>query len=107
MLEFTVTDDPNQQFSVFLNNQRVTFRLWWATVTDRWSFDLSIDDLPVITGRRIVTNVDLIRRFNLDIGSIFCVAILPGAVPNRAGLPSGACRLYHVTQAEIDAAISS
>ncbi len=107
MIEFPITSDANQRFSVFLNNRRVTFRLWWSTVTDRWSFDLSIDDLPVVTGRRIVNNVDLLRRFNLNIGSLFCVPIKTGAEPNRTGLPNGDCRLYHATQAEIDAAISS
>lgn len=107
MMEFRVTADPNQQFSVFIGGRRVTLRLWWATVTNRWSFDLSIDDLPVITGRRIVTNVDLLRPFGLDIGSIFCVPIVPDSVPDRTGLPNGNCRLYHATQAEIDAAISA
>lgn len=107
MLEFKITADPNQKFSVFLDNRRVTFRLWWSRVTDRWSFDMAIDDEPVITGRKIVANVDMLRRFNFGIGALICVPIKPGAVPDRMGLPNGDCRIYHVTEAEINAAISS
>lgn len=107
MLEFKITDEPNQRFSMILNNRRVTFRLWWSRVTDRWSFDLAIDDQPVITGRKIVNNVDLLRRFHLGIGSLFCVPIMFDAEPDRMGLPNGNCKLFHATQAEIDAAISS
>lgn len=107
MLEFRITQDPNQQFAMILNGRRVTFRLWWSRVTDRWSLDLAMDDVPIVTGRKIVNNVDLLRRFNLDIGALFCVPIMAGAVPDRTNLPNGNCKLFHATQAEIDAAISA
>lgn len=103
MIEFTVADAADQQFSAILNNRRVTLRLRYNVTTDRWSFDLSLDDLPVLQGRRIVTGVDLLAPFNFGIGSIFAYPASEGQIPDRTGLPAGRVRLYHATPAEIEA----
>lgn len=106
MIEFKIVDEPKQKFSVLLNRSRVTFTLWYNPTSDRWSFDLALDDLPVIHGRKIVTGVDLIAPFNLGIGSIFAYSET-GAIPNRDNLPQGLVKLYHVTQEEIDASVAA
>lgn len=106
MIRFTIEDLPDQKFSTILNGRRTTFRIRYNVTTDRWSFDLSIDDLPVLYGRRIVTGVDLLAPFDFGIGSIFALTVTPGAEPNRKQLPAGEVRLYHATQGEIDAAVS-
>jgi hypothetical protein len=101
---FNVVDYADQQFGTIINGRRVTIRLRYNTTMDRWSFDLSIDNLPVLTGRRIVTGVDLLKPFNLGLGAIIAVAVTPGAVPDRAALPAGTVLLIQASDAEIEAA---
>ncbi len=104
---FTITDHADQQFGTIINGARVTLRLRYNPTNDRWSFDLSLDDLPVLHGRRVVTGVDLLAPFDLGLGVIFAVAVKTGAVPDRNALPEGTVRLYQASQDEVDAAVSS
>lgn len=101
---FNVVDYADQQFGTIINGRRVTIRLRYNMTMDRWSFDLSIDNLPVLTGRRIVTGVDLLKPFNLGLGAIFAAAVTPGAIPDRAALPAGTVLLIQASDAEIEAA---
>lgn len=104
MIAFKIIDAADQQFGATLNNQRVTIRMRWNLTSGRWSFDLSIDDVPVLTGRRIVTGIDLLSAFDFGIGAIFALPAVANAEPGRDDLPAGNVRLYHATQDEIDAA---
>ncbi|MBY5682638.1 hypothetical protein HFO32_10765 [Rhizobium leguminosarum] len=104
---FNVVDYADQQFGTIINGRRVTIRLRYNSTSDRWSFDLSIDNLPVLTGRRVVTGVDLLAAFDLDLGSIFAYAVTPGAVPDRAALPAGTVLLVQASEDEIAAAVAA
>lgn len=107
MLALNIIDAADQQFGAVLADRRVTLRVRYNPTSGRWSLDLAIDDVPVLHGRRIVPGVDLLKPFKLGIGSIFAVPIVEGAEADRENLPSGAVRLFHATQDEIDAAISA
>ncbi|CAN7388498.1 phage baseplate plug family protein [Neorhizobium sp. LjRoot104] len=100
---FRITDHADQQFGTIINGRRVTVRLRYNQSNDRWSFDLSIDDQPVLHGRRIVTGIDLLAPFNLGLGLIVAATVTPGAAPDRAALPAGEVRVYHLTDAEAEA----
>lgn len=100
---FRVTNHADQQFGTIINGRRVTFRLRYNPSNHRWSFDLSIDDQPVLHGRRIVTGVDLLAPFNLGLGLVIAAVVTPGAAPDRDALPAGEVRVYHLTQAEAEA----
>ncbi|UQS95089.1 hypothetical protein Pam3_18 [Pseudanabaena phage Pam3] len=106
MIELEVLDESKQKFSVILNDRRVTIELWYNTTNDRWSFSLALDGDNVVTGRRLVTGVDLLAPFGLGIGALFLLSE-NGEPPTRANLPLGLVKLYHATQEEIDAAISA
>jgi len=84
-----------------LDGRRVTIRLRYNVSTDRWNMDISIDDQPVLTGRRIVTGINLLAPFNFGIGAIFALAEKEGQLPDRNALPRGLVRLYHATAEEI------
>lgn len=107
MIEFSVIDEADQRFATILNQRRVTIRLRYNVSTDRWSMDLSIDDQPVLHGRRIVTGVDLLAAFNFGVGVIFAFPTTEGGVPDREGLPSGLVRVFHTTEAEIADALAT
>ena len=106
MIEFPILDEADQQFGAVLNNRRVTLRVRYNTTTDRWSLDVSIDNTPVLHGRRVVAGVDLLLPFSLGIGAVFAVPVKDGEVPNRAGLPGGRVKLYHASEAEIGEALA-
>ena len=115
MQVFSITDAADQEFGLVLNTRRVTMRVrfnpstnFGAAVPGRWSFDLAIDDEPVLYGRRIVLGVDLLAPFDFEIGRLF--AWYPGTKPYEPGrveLPAGLVELYHVTEAEVDAYVAS
>lgn len=102
MKQFTIIDAADQQFSTILNNRRVTFRIRYNVTTDRWSMDLSIDDLPILHGIRLVAGVDILAPFNLGIGHIYLLATSAGIDPDRDGLPSGLVRMYWLSDEEVE-----
>jgi hypothetical protein len=108
MIELPVIDAADQEFSVILLNRRATFRLRYAPFSNRWSMDLSIDDEPVLHGRRIVLGVDLLATFDFGLGHLVASPAQEGgtAEPGRTELPNGVVRLYHFTDADIAAAVA-
>lgn len=107
MIEFSIIDEADQRFATILNQRRVTIRLRYNVSIDRWAMDLSIDDQPVLHGRRIVTGVDLLAAFDFGIGVIFAFATTAGGEPDRDGLPAGLVQLFHTTEAEIADALAA
>jgi hypothetical protein len=96
MIDMKIIDNADQQFGAVFNDQRVTLRVRYNTSSDRWSFDLAIDDDWVLLGRRIVTKVDLLRAYSqVDLGILFSWPITPGAQPDRNGFPQGLVGLFH------------
>lgn len=104
MIVFTIADEADQQFSTVLGGRRVTIRLRYNVTMDRWSFDLSIDDLPVLHGRRVVTGIDLLEPFGFGIGMLVAAPIKVGSLPGRSDFPNGNVKLFHLTEDELEAA---
>lgn len=95
LTEIPVTADRDQTFAVQLAGQRLFFRLWWNATIGRWSFDLDINDIIALRGRRIVENVNLIGTFNFGIGGLYAVPVVAGAVADFGGLSGGAVKFLH------------
>lgn len=108
MNRIEIRDHADQQFGTIINGRRLTFRFRYNVTSDRWSFDMSIDDQPILHGRRIVGGVDLLRtfrrhireRFNFEIGYLVAAAVTKGAEPDRDALPLGEFRIYHLNEEE-------
>lgn len=107
MKELVLIDSADQQFGTILNNRRVTFRFRYNTTSDRWSFDLSIDDLPVLMGKRVVLGVNLLATTDFGIGQLFAISVTSGALPDRDSLPARLVRLYWVSDEEVEIAKAS
>lgn len=103
MIEFSIIDAADQQFGTIMNGRRVTLRLRYNPTNDRWSFDLSVDNLPVLHSRRIVTGINLLAPFNLGLGAIVALATVAGEDPDRDGLPSRLVRLYAISTEDLEA----
>jgi len=101
MIRIPVIEAPRQVLSMVLNTRRCTIGLNYNTLASRWMLDLSIDAVPVLAGRRVVTGVDLLAPFEFGIGLIIAGGYdAPDTEPNYQALTAGTVRLYHITQDE-------
>lgn len=104
MNRLNIRNFADQQFGTIINGRRVTMRIRNNPTTDRCTFDLSIDDQPVLHGRKIVTGVDLLAPFQFGLGVIFAAAVVDGTQPTLDALVRGSVRVFHATEAEVEAA---
>ncbi|HEV7258927.1 MAG TPA: hypothetical protein VGN82_14195 [Bosea sp. (in: a-proteobacteria)] len=99
--ELPIIDAPSQAFTTTLAGRRCDFAVNYSTFDDRWSFNLDVDGVRVLSGRKIVLGVDLVAPFALGIGSLIAAPWGDeGAQPGRTELPSGRVRLFHYDPAE-------
>ena len=102
MREILLSTDPGQAFTTSFNGIRCRMRIRYNTFADRWFFDLWVRDVLMLSGRRIVTGVDLLAAFGLGIGALFAVDYAgAGAVPDRTALPARQVRLYQIDPDEL------
>lgn len=94
--EFDIIDAPGQVFSTVVDGRKITIRLRYNTESERFSMDLGIDDVPVLTGRKVTSEVDLLQPFDFGIGSVFAADIDgKGRAPTLTNFVAGTVRLYH------------
>jgi hypothetical protein len=80
-----------------MNGVRCQMRVVYNVMSERWSFDLWVNDALMLAGRRIVTGCDLIGAFAFGIGKIVAASGEGDALePNRDNLPAGRVRLFHI-----------
>lgn len=89
---------PGQEFSTVTNGKRVVFKFRYNSLTERYWFDLSINDAPAIQGRTLVANADLFDAYpgvKSIVGKLFCVDIdNRGREPTIENLTSGDVRVF-------------
>ena len=90
-----ITDAGDQKFDIVVNGQRVGIRLRNNVSIDRWSIDITIDDVDVLLGLRVVSDVDLLEPYALGIGSLYAGSGVLGATINYDTLTNGEVGLYH------------
>lgn len=94
--EIPIIHAPAQEFTASLAQRRCDFRVFYTETSGRWSFDLSIEGVEVLLGRRIIVGADLLAAFGLGIGELWAEDPSGGgAQPGRTELPDGLVRLYH------------
>lgn len=99
--EIPIIDASSQQLTTTLSGQRVDMRISYSTWANRWAFDLDVEGMRVLSGRKIVLGVDLLQPFGLGIGSLIAAPWGNDEVePGRTELPSGRVRLFHYDPAE-------
>lgn len=91
------TDDPGQRYSFVMGDRKVTISFRYNLAIERFTFSLSIDEVEVLAGRRLVTNVDLLKPFSFGVGAL--VAYDPDGRSREATLENlvrGDVRVAHV-----------
>lgn len=107
MREFTITDDAEQEFTVILNGKRCTIRLRYNVSADRWMMDLKIDEATVLSGRRLVLDVDVIAPYDFGVGVLFISALGQDTKPDRFCFSEGRVRMFSASADEVAAALAA
>ena len=97
MNRFNIRDHADQQFGTIINGRRVSA---FGAIGD----SVSIDDQPVLHGRKIVTGVDLLAPFQFGLGVIFAASPAADIAPTLDALVGGSVRLFSASEAEVEAA---
>lgn len=92
--EITVIDEPRQTLETYLGGKSIKLAINYNAFINRWSFDLWIDGVLMVAGRRLILGANLLRPFDLGIGGLHVFDWQEGSLPGRSELPSGACRIY-------------
>lgn len=94
--EFSIINAPGQVFSTAVNGLKVTIRLRYNVWAERFAMDLAIDEVDVLKGRKVVTEVDLLAPFDFGIGRIFAADVdRQGRPATLENLVSGVVKLFH------------
>jgi hypothetical protein len=89
---------PDEQFNISINNKLYTFRFQYNERFDFWVFSLSLNEVVIFEGLKMVQGVNLGELYLLDIGGVFQVRSISGDLsdPTRNDLGTDK-RLFYVT----------
>lgn len=75
ILELPLTPDPSQTFSIDIAGSKYRFDVKYNDRAGVWTFDLYLDetDAPILLGVPIVTGVEILEPYNLEIGQLLAV----------------------------------
>lgn len=75
MIEIPLSNQPEQLFSIVLNDVLYNCRVILNTRSSTWSFSLSKGSEKVIDGITLLSGINILKQYNLPLKSIFVVNI--------------------------------
>ena len=100
MREIVLVDAADQTFATTFAGKPCEMRWRFNPTSDRWSFDLSIEGVEVLRGRRLVLGIDLLAAFDFGIGALFAVDYArAGAVPDYRNVIDRKVRIFQHDEA--------
>lgn len=108
MQELKLTDAPSQTFETRLEDQRATFTFKFNTVSQRWTFDLLINNQIVLQGRKLILDINVVMPYvHFDIGVLFCTdPERKGNLPDRFNIPGGLVRIFTIPKEELSGVLN-
>lgn len=108
MQEIKLTDAPSQTFETRLEDQRASFAFKFNTISNRWTFDLSVGGIIVLQGRKLVPDINVVLPYtHFDIGILFCTDPEgKGNLPDRDNVPGGVVRIFVISKEELEGVIN-
>jgi len=100
-----IQDAPNQKISVTMADKKVDMYLKYNTLFDYWTIDIYSRNKPLISGVKLVLDIDLLQRYNLGLGSLTLLHITAKETvkePNRYNLVNGDIRMYSFWREYVD-----
>lgn len=94
--EIPVLDHPDQEFHVRSGDKDIKIKLLFNPSSNRWTFDLWINEKLMLAGRKLVAGIDLIAPYSFNIGHLYVIDTRANNnEPSRYNLPRGDVRLIH------------
>jgi hypothetical protein len=101
MIEIPLNSNPEQLFTVVINETKHDVRVTLNSRTGIWSIGFSIGTNHLISGVPLLPGVDIFEQHNLDIGKGYVVNLEhSNRDPNKTGLGTSS-KLFILTQEEI------
>lgn len=91
----------DQSMHFVANGRTVTARLRYNVTTQRWSLDLTIDDVPVLVGQRMPVNTDALAAYQFGIGSLMLYAENDATLATYENVQSGIVQLVHIDPSDL------
>ena len=102
MIEIPLNSNPEQRFSVVINETKYEVRVILNSRTGIWTMDLSVQGQEVITGIALLAGVDIFEQYNLNIGKGYIVNLENSRRdPSKTGLGRNS-KLFILTEEEIE-----
>lgn len=106
MIEIPLTNDPEQIFSVRINNLAYDFRVILNSRANNgrgiWSLDISRQGVDILVGLALVSGVNLLEQHNLPISNLFVVNLdNSDQDPTKTNLGSGS-KLFILSEEELN-----
>lgn len=102
MIEIPLSDSPEQNFSIILNEIKYDIRVLLNSRTSTWSLDLSSNGLEIVSGVNLVSGVDIFSQHNIGIENAYIVNLdNPRLDPSEEGL-GGSSKLFILTEEEVN-----
>ena len=74
MIELKLIDFAKQKFTATIKNQQCTFNFKYNSVMEAWTFDLTINGELMLSGRKLVNDINILKPFTkIDIGIMFSI----------------------------------
>ena len=84
-----------------LGQERLGFHFKYVGLCNRWAFDFFIDDRPVMYGRKVVLETNLLAPYSFGVGALVAYDVEGiGDDPGLNDLIDGSIRLYHFSPLE-------
>jgi len=101
MIEVPLNSNPEQRFSIVLNETKYEVRVILNSRTGIWTMTLLIQNEEIVSGIALLPGVDIFEQYNLGIGRGYVVNLEnPRRDPTRSGLGTNS-KLFILTEEEI------
>jgi len=106
MIEIPLTNDPEQIFSIRLNNVNYDFRVILNSRANNgrglWTVDISRQGVDIISGLTLVSGVNIVSQYNLPFTNLFMVNLNnPELDPTKANFGTGS-KLFTLSEEELN-----
>ena len=106
MIEVPLTSNPEQLFSIVINEIKYEVRVVLNSRTGIWSISLSLQGEEIITGIPLLPGVDIFEQHNLRLGKAYVVNLEnPDRDPSKTGLGVSS-KLFILAEEEVENASS-
>lgn len=101
MIEIPLTSDPEQLFSIVLNEESYDIRVILNSRTGIWTISFSQNNIDIIIGVSLLSGIDILKQYNIPIENMYVINLNNSNLdPNKENLGVTA-KLFILTDTEI------